>query len=144
MGWVNSRSLREVDCFVILFHCKEKMPISTHISMYMSLYLSECGSLKRELLSLFFFFLTLGFEFRVSHLLDRHSTHMSHSTSPTSWVFLRQGLTFCPGWPQTSILLLSASQVARITSVSHGAHWNYTLQQYAHHNTAKRFQNNLY
>jgi hypothetical protein len=25
----------------------------------------------------------------------------------------------CPGWPQTSILSISASQVARITDVSH-------------------------
>jgi hypothetical protein len=28
--------------------------------------------------------------------------------------------TICPGWPQTLILLLSASQVAGITGVSHG------------------------
>jgi hypothetical protein len=30
--------------------------------------------------------------------------------------------TICPGWPQTSILPISASQVARITGVSH-RHW---------------------
>jgi hypothetical protein len=28
--------------------------------------------------------------------------------------------TVCPGWQQTAILLTSASQVARITGVSHG------------------------
>jgi hypothetical protein len=27
--------------------------------------------------------------------------------------------TICPGWPQTVILLISASQVARSTGVSH-------------------------
>jgi hypothetical protein len=32
---------------------------------------------------------------------------------------VRWGLTFCSGWPQTSILLVSASQVARVTGVSH-------------------------
>jgi uncharacterized membrane protein YobD (UPF0266 family) len=31
------------------------------------------------------------------------------------WVFLRYGLVFCPSWPQTTILLLSASQAVRIT-----------------------------
>jgi hypothetical protein len=36
-------------------------------------------------------------------------------------VILEMGvlLTICPGWPQTTILLISASQVARITSISH-------------------------
>jgi hypothetical protein len=27
--------------------------------------------------------------------------------------------TICPGWPQTSVLLISASQVARLTGMSH-------------------------
>jgi hypothetical protein len=27
--------------------------------------------------------------------------------------------TICPGWPQTAISLISASQVARMTGVSH-------------------------
>jgi hypothetical protein len=37
------------------------------------------------------------------------------------WLFWRWGVsqTTCPGWPWTLILLISASQVARITGVSH-------------------------
>jgi hypothetical protein len=37
------------------------------------------------------------------------------------WLFWRWGAsqTICPGWPQTEILLISASQIARITGVSH-------------------------
>jgi hypothetical protein len=31
------------------------------------------------------------------------------------------GLTFCPGWPLTIILLISPSRVARITGVNHSA-----------------------
>jgi hypothetical protein len=31
----------------------------------------------------------------------------------------RVSWTICPGWPQTSVLLTSVSQVAGITSVSH-------------------------
>jgi hypothetical protein len=36
-------------------------------------------------------------------------------------VILKMGIswTICPGWPWTMILLISASQVVRITSVSH-------------------------
>jgi hypothetical protein len=32
--------------------------------------------------------------------------------------------TFCPGWPQIMILLISASQVGRITGMSHHAHFH--------------------
>jgi hypothetical protein len=35
------------------------------------------------------------------------------------WVFLEMGLTFCPGWAWTTILLISASWLGRITSPSH-------------------------
>jgi hypothetical protein len=37
------------------------------------------------------------------------------------WLFFGDEVlgTVCPGWPQTTFLLLSASQVARITGVSH-------------------------
>jgi hypothetical protein len=36
---------------------------------------------------------------------------LSHSTSPfLCWVFLRYGLTFCPRWPWTCILLISTSK----------------------------------
>jgi hypothetical protein len=36
-------------------------------------------------------------------------------------VILEMGVlrTLCPGWPLTSVLLITTSQVARITSVSH-------------------------
>jgi hypothetical protein len=46
---------------------------------------------------------------------------LNHSASPfLYWVFLRLGFsTVCLGWLQTAILLISASWVARITSVSH-------------------------
>jgi hypothetical protein len=44
-----------------------------------------------------------------------------HLQSILFWLFWRWGVsrTICPGWPQTMILPISASQVARITSVSH-------------------------
>jgi hypothetical protein len=73
---------------------------------------------------LFYFIMTiLGFELRASRLLDRHSTYiLSHSTSPIFlWrVFQARVLrTICLGWLWTSILLISASWVARIIGVSH-------------------------
>jgi hypothetical protein len=42
---------------------------------------------------------------------------LSHSTRP--FRFLIGSLMFCPGWPWTAIFLISASQIARITGVSH-------------------------
>jgi hypothetical protein len=46
---------------------------------------------------------------------------LRHSISPFLWwVFWDRVLwTICPGWLRTMILLISASQVARITGVSH-------------------------
>jgi hypothetical protein len=46
---------------------------------------------------------------------------LSHFTSPILWgIFWDRILqTICPGWLWTSILLISASWVARITGVSH-------------------------
>jgi hypothetical protein len=46
---------------------------------------------------------------------------LSHSTSPlVCWVFWDSiSQTICPGWLQTIIHLISASQIARITGVSH-------------------------
>jgi hypothetical protein len=41
-------------------------------------------------LFLSFLFAALGFEFRASHLLVKHSYHLSHSARPfVCWVFLR-------------------------------------------------------
>jgi hypothetical protein len=39
--------------------------------------------------------------------------------SPAFFCWYEISWTFSPGWPQISILLISASQVARITGVSH-------------------------
>jgi hypothetical protein len=46
---------------------------------------------------------------------------MNHSNSPFCSGYFGVGVsrTICPGWPQTMILPISASQVARITDVSH-------------------------
>jgi hypothetical protein len=59
------------------------------------------------------FFSVLGLELRAYTL--------SHSTSPFLWrVFWdRVSKTICPGWLHTTILLISASWVARITDMSH-------------------------
>jgi hypothetical protein len=45
------------------------------------------------------------------------------------WLFWRWGSLglFSPGWPQISILLISASQIARITGVSH---WNPVVPEF--------------
>jgi hypothetical protein len=62
----------------------------------------------------FFLFAVLGLELRAFPL--------SHSTSPIfcDRVFRDSVLkTICSGWLQTTILLISASWVARITGVSH-------------------------
>jgi hypothetical protein len=59
-----------------------------------------------------FIYVLLGFELRAS----------SHSTSPFLWwIFFKIGSsgTICPGWLRTSIPLISASWVARITGVRH-------------------------
>jgi hypothetical protein len=64
--------------------------------------------------SFFFFFLIPKLELR--------AFTSSHSTSPfCDGYFFRDRVskTICPGWLQTSILLISASWVARITGVSH-------------------------
>jgi hypothetical protein len=47
--------------------------------------------------------------------------HLSHISSPFDFGYFGEGIsrTICPGWPQTNILLISASQVARIIVMSH-------------------------
>jgi hypothetical protein len=56
---------------------------------------------------------------------------LSHSTSPILWwVFSRRvrvSRTIYPGWPWTTILLISASWVARITGVSHWCPVNHLI-----------------
>jgi hypothetical protein len=48
------------------------------------------------------------------------ATQVLYISSPFCSGYLGDGFsqTICPGWPRTEILLLSASQVARITGVS--------------------------
>jgi hypothetical protein len=64
---------------------------------------------------------TLGFELRASHLQSRHC--IAGATPPVHFalVILERVVlqTICLDWPPTAILLTSASQVARITDVSH-------------------------
>jgi hypothetical protein len=63
----------------------------------------------------------MGFELRAFHWQSRRSI-----TQATSSAHFAQGIlekrvyqTICPGWPQIAILLISASQAARIIGVSH-------------------------
>jgi hypothetical protein len=53
---------------------------------------------------LFIIFVVLGFEFRALHLLDRHSYHLSYSTSPFCVIFGIES-HFMPGLDWTVILL---------------------------------------
>jgi hypothetical protein len=64
-------------------------------------------------LSLSFFFMVLGLELRAYTL--------SQSTSPfcIKYFWDRVSQTICLGWLRTTILLIAASWVARITGVSH-------------------------
>jgi hypothetical protein len=49
-----------------------------------------------------------------------HSTTWPHLQSILLWYFGDGVLkNICPNWPQITILSISASQIARITSVSH-------------------------
>jgi hypothetical protein len=58
----------------------------------------------------------LGFELRASNLQSSHS-----AVTPPVRFALQDGVlpTICPGWPRTTFLPISASQVARIIGVSH-------------------------
>jgi hypothetical protein len=44
-----------------------------------------------------------------------------HTTMPSLLTEMGISLTFYPGWPQTTILPMSASRVAGITGTSHNA-----------------------
>jgi hypothetical protein len=64
----------------------------------------------------------LEVELRASHLLGRHSTSWVTPPSPFFCVEYFQNKVLwiiCQGWLQTSIFLISASWVAKITAVSH-------------------------
>jgi hypothetical protein len=70
----------------------------------------------------FFFSMGLGFELRISRLQSRLSTTWATLLQVYfALVILEMGIlwTICPGWPQIVIFPISASQVARITGISH-------------------------
>jgi hypothetical protein len=68
----------------------------------------------------FFFFVGLGFELRV-WTWKAGTLPLGKTCSPFWSGYFGDRLlwTVCLGWPQIAILLISASQVARITGVSH-------------------------
>jgi hypothetical protein len=71
---------------------------------------------------LFLLLVALGLELRTLYLQSRCSAFEPLLQPVLLWLFWGWGGShelFSPGWPQTSILPISASQVARITGVSH-------------------------
>jgi hypothetical protein len=67
----------------------------------------------------FLFLLRLGFELRASHLQSRHCTCLSHTSSHFALVVLKMWSRGLFAWlTSEETLLISASQVARITGVS--------------------------
>jgi hypothetical protein len=79
------------------------------------------GSHSPLLLYLCLVFVILGFDLRSSHLLGRGSiTWVTPLTLFGIMYFQDRVLhTVCPGWLRTTILLISASWIARITGTSH-------------------------
>jgi hypothetical protein len=71
--------------------------------------------------SYYYFFLGLEFELRALHLQSRRSNTWALSPVHFALVIFKDGVlqTICPGWPRTTILWISASQVARTTGMSH-------------------------
>jgi hypothetical protein len=69
----------------------------------------------------FFFLVRLGFERRALYLQSRH--FMAWATTPVHFalVILHMGIswTICLGYPGSTVFWTSASQVARITDMSH-------------------------
>jgi hypothetical protein len=63
----------------------------------------------------------LEFELKASGLQSKFSTVLSHTSSPFYSGYFEDEVSriICPGWPQTVILLILASKLARITGVSH-------------------------
>jgi hypothetical protein len=68
--------------------------------------------------SFIYLFFWLGFELRALRLQSK-----SHTSSPFCSGYFGDEVsrTICPEWPQTAILLISASQVAGITGANHRA-----------------------
>jgi hypothetical protein len=63
----------------------------------------------------------LGLELRASLHICKSGIHLEpHLQSILLWLFWKWGPKhYCPGWPQTSILPILASQEARVTGVTH-------------------------
>jgi hypothetical protein len=123
-------------------HCRM---IKSHLSLHMLHIFLWWEYLKSDLLAcsslILSYFLPHGFELRALCLLGRWSTtyamppclsfssfvHLPHSwghrCAPSRLTYWQRWvlLTICLGWPQTSILLTSASWIARITGVRHDA-----------------------
>jgi hypothetical protein len=71
---------------------------------------------------LFFFFLVEpGFKHRTSCLQSRSSITWNTPPAYFALVILEMGVsqTICPDWPQTKILPILASQVAKVTGMNH-------------------------
>jgi hypothetical protein len=67
-----------------------------------------------------FFFVGLGFEFRVCACKAGALPLEAHFRFIVLWYFGDGVLqTICLNWPETAILLVSASKVARITGMIH-------------------------
>jgi hypothetical protein len=68
-----------------------------------------------------FFLIETGFWTQVLTLPNQALYHFSHTTSPFCFGYFGDGIlwTICPGWPQTAMLLILVSQVARIIDMSH-------------------------
>jgi hypothetical protein len=80
-----------------------------------------------------FFLVRLRFEFGALHLQSRHST--AWATSPAHFalaILEMMSQTICLSWPQTMILLISASQIARITGMSHPCLANSIFPMFGH------------
>jgi hypothetical protein len=89
----------------------------------LSLHLHKFININCQVLNLFFpFFCGIRVWTQGFSLAKQVLCHLSHTFGPfLLWLFFGDGVlrALCPGWPQTAILPISASQVARITGVSH-------------------------
>jgi hypothetical protein len=91
-----------------------RLGFSQIVSGHGSSFLPTQSYIKKTILFYYFIFAVLGFELRAYSL--------SHSTSSffvMGFFEIRSNILFAWGWLQTSVLLISASWVARIIGMSH-------------------------
>jgi hypothetical protein len=76
---------------------------------------------KQDRIIYLFILVRLVFELRVLHLQSRHSAACTTPPANFALVILEMGVsgTISLGWSHTTILLISASQITRITGISH-------------------------